>query len=139
MVSFIEFESTDKHLLKHFTGQHKLPQPQQAERVFMAKHQQKIIGIARIVLFDNQAWLRGLYIEPAQRHQGYGAQLVTFLLKKLDQNCIAFIQPALQHFYQRLDFQQITADQLDAHLNVRFQQYRKTKPHLTLWCRANAS
>ncbi|WP_044407758.1 GNAT family N-acetyltransferase [Thiomicrospira microaerophila] len=134
MVSFTEFESTDKYLLKHFTSQNKLPQPQQAERVFLAKDQQKIIGIARIVLFDNQAWLRGLYIEPTERHKGYGAQLVKYLLEKLNQNCVGFIQPDLQSFYQKLGFKKRTAEQLDAQLNEKYTQYLKTKPRLRIWC-----
>lgn len=134
MVIFTEFEATDKYLLKHFIGQQKLSQPQQTERVFIAKHQQKIIGIARIVLFDNQAWLRGLYIEPCQRHKGYGAQLVKYLLEQLNQNCVGFIQPDLQNFYQKLGFKQLTAEQLDARLNEKYQQYLKTKPRLSIWC-----
>ncbi|WFE67978.1 GNAT family N-acetyltransferase [Thiomicrospira sp. R3] len=133
MISFTLLDAGDKYPLKHFIKQQKLTQPQQSERVYIAKQQNKLIGMARIIPFDNQAWLRGLYIDPNQRQKGYGANLVRFLLTQLNEDCIGFIQPELISFYQRLGFYPLCADQIRPKLKDKYQQYLKSKPHLSAW------
>lgn len=131
---FTELETSDKHAFKHFVRQQKRSLPNQYERAFIVKNQQKIIGLARIQGFGSQAWLRGLYIEPEARSKGYGTGLVKFVITQLKSGyCVGFIEPKRHLFYQKLGFMPWQAEQLEPGLNQKYQHYLKSKPSLMAW------
>jgi N-acetylglutamate synthase-like GNAT family acetyltransferase len=134
MITYCELTVADKFSFKHFVKQQGLKQPKPDDKVFLVKKHQRIIGLAKIQAFDNQAWLHGLYIQVDQRQQGYGSGLVDFICNQLKQPCCGFIQPERQTFYQHLGFEACAEHAIDNVLIQRFRHYQKTKPRLTIWC-----
>ena len=137
MILYTEFGEQDRFALKHFLKQHRLKQT--ADRLYIAKKLEKIIGIAKVQEHEKQAWLHGVYIAPAQRQQGFGSGLILTICHQVNMPCYGFIQPERQTFYQQLGFQPATPAQLNPALRLRFEQYQKSKPHLAVWCFNHAS
>lgn len=137
MITFCELTDADKFSFKHFVKQQRLKQPKPDDRVFLVKKNQKIVGLAKIQAFDNQAWLHGLYIQIDQRQYGYGSGLVDYISQQTKQTCCGFIQPERANFYQRLGFEQGCENAVETALIDLFRRYQKTKPRLAIWCKNN--
>lgn len=134
----VKADASHQARLKHFHKQNRLSQPLQNEAVWLAELDRRIIGVARLVPVDHletmefgQAWwLRGLFIRPEHRQQGFGHHLIRALQTGTDGALYAFALPHLDAFYHRLDFQPITADELPESLQTRLANYQQSKPAL---------
>ncbi|MGC9387157.1 MAG: GNAT family N-acetyltransferase, partial [Hydrogenovibrio sp.] len=87
----------------------------------------------RLVPFDQAWWLRGLFILPEYRQQGFAHQLIRTLQCDTDAVIYAFARPALQAFYQRLGFEPISPMDMTAALQSRLKTYHKSQPRLSVY------
>lgn len=124
-------------LIKRFHKQSKLSTPQQTDQVFYVLADERILGVARFVQYHQAWWLRGLYIQTEHRQQGLATGLVEFALKTLNEPCYAFAQPNLTNFYQAINFELITPDNLPKELGMLYERYQTNKPHLQIWLKQN--
>lgn len=119
--------------LKHFHKRHRLSLPQQDDDVWLAEFNGQLIGVARLVPFDQAWWLRGLFILPEYRQQGYAHQLIRTLRSDTDAVIYAFARPALHAFYQRLGFEAIPQMEITEALQNRLKTYQKSQPTLNVY------
>lgn len=127
------------HRVKHFHKKYQLSQPLRNDAVWIIAENENWLGVARFVAQQgNQAWwLRGLFIQPAYRHQGLASQLLQQALTQ-HPNCSAFAMPHLNDFYQQQGFKAVSPTNLCDELQMLFTTYQRQKPTLGVYQRTNS-
>jgi N-acetylglutamate synthase-like GNAT family acetyltransferase len=92
--------------------------------VMVARHNNEIVGVARLAPIDQLWFLTGVHVDEGQRCLGIASQLINQLAEQ--QSCIySFPFEHLVAFYERLGFQLVTPDSLPCELAQRFNAYVK--------------
>lgn len=96
-----------------------------AERVFIARAGQQLVGAVRLCVEQGVTVLRGMQVHPDFQRQGIGANLLVACTPFLDERA-AFCLPYthLLSFYARAGFVEIAADALPEFLAARLASYQ---------------
>jgi len=92
--------------------------------VMVARYDQAIVGVARLVPIDQLWFLTGVHVDESQRGLGIASELVRQLCIQ-QKEIYSFPFDYLMPFYKRLGFELVTPDDLPCELAQRFNAYVK--------------
>jgi len=115
-----ELSQMEQFQLKHFCKQHKQSLPNQHDLGGVLFLNSKLIGWVRLIMIqpNEHYWLRGLFIAPDYRQQGYAhglMQQIPNLLQTGSTQNISITLFALAHledFYRRLNYRPVDCQQI---------------------------
>ncbi len=81
-----------------------------------------------------QSLIHALVVDKNQLHQGFATLLLTYAAKH-HKNLICFADNSLSMLYNKAGFIEINYNVLSEQLNIRYQQYRLTKPNLLIFAK----
>jgi len=133
-ISYTQMKSDAFYEVKHFLKQYKQASASRTYLIYLVRHQQTLIGIARVIPQVDLAitdsvpylWLRGLFIAEPHRKQGLASKLLMQIQKSLSKKHEAFILVAfpyqhLAEFYQKNGYQVVSHKTLSLELMNRYQ------------------
>lgn len=122
-ITFSEAQDQAFYQLKHFLKQHGEAAAGKGDRNFIARHNQSVIGCARLIVLNEKPtfWLRGLFVAPDWRHQGIASNLLQFMHRQTQQaGVFAFAEGHLAGFYQQAGYRHCSYADLPSSLQRRY-------------------